>query len=387
MFFHRKGNSIRSIAFDCGTSGVRASLFSYPKKDILTKPEVSEAIRVPFLSTAYIDARLLKQRTRECIGYIAKKFSPSFRPQELVIGLSSPFYISKTVRFVQQRKVAKLPITLQEYEGFLAQAQDGFRKEAEKQVSGGEVVLFTVLPLKIYVNGYRVETLVGIPGKVIEVFFRFEATTRDVFDGFMEFFAHTWGHVPVHITSVSLANFYALRALYGEDEGFLVVDMGGEVSDISLIIGGVLERVTTLPLGYNMFVRETATLLGVSYEDASFVAGRYAEQALEAEKEKLLKPLIAEFESNWRKKLLTVLTAYAEQHEMPPRILLVGKVLLFHKGLFSEDAVRSLMLGKNITAELASARMLDRHFVRHPFQGPSDFGLASLTLLGARIVL
>lgn len=382
-----KGNSTRSIAFDCGTSGVRASLFSYAKKDVLTKPEVSEVIRAPFLSTAYIDAHLLKQQTRECIGHIAKKISSSFRPQELIIGLSSPFYISKTIRFAQQRKAAKLPITPQEYEGLLAQAQDTFRKEAEKRISGSEVVLFTVLPLKTHVNGYQVETPVDIPGKVIEVSFHFEATTRGVFDGFREFFAHQWGHIPVHITSVSLANFYALRTLYGEDEGFLVVDIGGEVSDISLIVQGVLERVTTLPLGHHMFVREVAALRGMSYTDALFVTDRYAESALEAEKEKLLQPLIAEFENNWRKKLLTVLTSYAEQHEMPPRVLFVGKVLPFHKGLFSEDAIRSLMLGKNITVELVSADNLARHFVKHSFQGPSDFGLASLTLLGARTVL
>jgi len=388
MWFHRKGNTIQGIAFDCGTSGVRAALFSFLQKDVLTKPDVSEIIRIPFAPAAYMDARQLKQKTREGIREVIKKLSSSFHPHEIMVGFSSPFYISKTIRVSHPRQDPRLPITNEESQALAAEAMRTFEEEAEKRIADRTVVTFTAMPLKTYVNGYRVSNPVGMAGKLLEASFRFEATKSNVFDDFKKLFAQHYERAAFRVASVALANFQALRAIYGNEQGFLIIDMGAEVTEIGLTIDGALEQVTSLPLGHMVFIREMAALLGISLVDASFIASRYAEQTLESGKAKQLGPLIAEFQDTWRKKLFTILTAYAQHHEIPTHVFFTGGgVLPFHKDIFLEDAFRPLFYGKNPMPELLAPDTLDHQFGKHMFQSPSDFALASLTLLGARTVV
>lgn len=388
MWFHRKGNMIQSIAFDCGTSGVRAALFSYSQKDVSAKPYVSEIINFPFMPAAYMDAQELKQKTRAGIQQIIKKIPSSFQPQEIIIGLSAPFYISKTIHATRQRQQPELVITESEFQDLIAETKHTFEDEAKKRVTDNEIITFTALPQKTHVNGYQVENPVGMAGKIIETSFYFEATTQTVLHSLKEFFAHQYPHTVFHISSIALGNFRSLCAIYGNDSGFLIIDIGGEITEITLTIEGILEQVTPLPMGHMMLLRETSALLNVSLTDASFIINRYADHTLESKQEAKIKSLIMEFQYVWRKKMLIVLSAFAEQYDVPPHIFFTGYgVLPFHKDIFSEDAFRSIFYTKNQLIEFAKPEILGRQFSKHPFRGTSDFGLASLTLLRTRTIV
>ncbi|OGZ43701.1 MAG: hypothetical protein A2719_01250 [Candidatus Ryanbacteria bacterium RIFCSPHIGHO2_01_FULL_45_22] len=388
MWLHRRGNIIQSIAFDCGTSAVRAALFSYPQKDVSAKPDVSQIINFPFMPATYMDAQELRQKTRIGIGQIIKKISSSFQPQEIILGLSAPFYISKTIHATRQRKQPHLFITEMEFQDLIAETKHTFEDDAKKRVTDGEIITFTALPQKTHINGYPVEKPVGMTGKIIETSFYFEATTQGVLNSLKEFFAHQYPHATFHVSSVALANFRSLCALYGNNPGFLIIDIGGEITEVTLTIEGMLEQVTPLPMGHMMLLRETAALLDVSLTDASFIINRYAEHTLESKQETKITSLVTEFQHMWRKKMLIVLTAFTEQYDVPPHILFTGYgVLPFHKDIFLEDAFRSIFYTKNQLIEFAKPEIFDRQFNKHPFRGTSDFGLASLTLLRTKTIV
>ncbi|TSC68743.1 MAG: hypothetical protein G01um101470_1128 [Parcubacteria group bacterium Gr01-1014_70] len=388
MLFGRKGDIRHAIAFDCGTAAVRAALFSYEEKNIFTKPTVNEVIRFPFESISYSDSHFLKRKTLEGIRSVLDRIPYSYRPHEILIGLSSPFYISKTVSISRERSWPQKPITKEEFDGIVTEAKEAYCKEALKHVTSAELVPFTAIALRTYVNGYPVEQAAGTAGRILEFLVRFEATTSDVYHSVSELCTHRFAGSGIQMTSVTLANALALRMLYGSEESFLVIDIGGEVSDVALVTGGVLQHTVSFPLGHALLLREAAVLLGVSPADADFIVSRHKEHALDHAKEKLLGPLIVEFEDMWRKKLLNILASYGEHYELPLRILLVGGgVLPFHKELFAEDAFRNVLLRKNASVECIMPSLLDRHFSKQAFQGVSDFGLASVTLLAARSVL
>jgi len=388
MWFHRKGNMMQSIAFDCGTSAVRAALFCHNPKDLSEKPYVLDVITVPFVPATYMNARQLKQRTQASIRQIIKKIPSSFQPQNSILGLSSPFYVSKTVQVTHQRQQPSKVITEKEFHNFIDETQHAFEKDAKKQITDGEISTFTSLPQKTHINGYQVEDPVGMTGKTVETSFYFEATTHEILDTIKEFFIYHYPHTTFHVSSVAIANFQALRAAYSNDLEFLVIDIGGEVTEITLSMEGILEQMTSLPMGHMLLLRETASLLNVSLTDASFMINRYTEHTLESKKEEKIKPLILEFEDMWRKKLLIVLTAFTERYNIPPRVFFTGTgVLPFHKHICSEDMFRALFYTKNLSIEIITPDILSHRFGKHPFRGTSDFGLAALTLLGAESVV
>ena len=387
MFFGKKGRVIKSIAFDCGTSGVRAALFSYDKKDVLTKPEVLDVIRVPFSSATQIDAHYLRRKTKESIRHILKAIPALFQPEEVIMGLTTPYYVAKTIKIAKQRADERSLITGEEFSQIQLEAQRTFEEEMQKRMSG-DILIFATLLQKIFINGYRIEHPVGNAGKIIETSFRFEATTKEIHEDFTNILAHHFHNASIRFFSIALANVYALRATQEEDQGFLLIDVGGEITEVALASEGVLEQVTSLPLGHSMLVREVAGLPGLSFPDAMFIVNRYTEKTLESEKQKKFMPLFAEFQSSWRKKLLAILAVYAQQYEIPAHIYFSGcGVLPFHKDIFSEDVFRSLLYGKNPVVEIATVETLSRQFGKQSFETPMDFGVASLALLGARTVV
>lgn len=388
MLFHRKGNMVSGIAFDCGTSSVRASLFLYEKKGPTAKPTVLQVIRAPFETTAYMDAHLLRRRTQEGMRYIIKEIPRAFHPAEILVGLSSPFYISKTTGVTAHREHIDQPITAKELQELITHTQDTFKQDARKQISNDDVLLFNSRVLKTFINGYRVLDPVGMDGKIIELHVHFEATAKNVFTHLTDLLRDRFSSATISVSSVTLATFYTLSTLFDAENGFLTVDVGGEVSDISLTVYGVLERIITLPLGTNFFLRQVAAVLGVSFSDASFIVRRYAEHTLDDAQQKRLMPVIEEFKKIWQTQLLTICNLFATQYQIPSTILFTGGgELPLHQEIFSEQALNLHIPQKNLVQHSIPPSLLDTSFVKHQFAGPSDFGLASLTLLNARGVL
>lgn len=388
MLFHRGGNTVHGIAFDCGTLGVHAALFSYSKTDAVPKPEILQVSRVPFGAGMHIDTQIFRRKTREGLRRIIKEVPFSFRPQEILIGLSSPFYISKTVHIIQKREDAAKPIISEELQALRKRTEDAFTEETKKRVGGDAIVLFTARVLKTYVNGYRVENPIGSTGTVLELFLHFEATTQVIQNDFIACFAGRFPLLVPRFVSIPLAHFYVLSNIFDAEAGFLVIDIGGEVSDISLTVNGVLERISTLPFGSNMFLRQATALLHISSQDASFIVSRYAEHTLESSYMKRLEPLITDFRTMWRERLLTVLGLYAEQYEIPSRVLCTGGgVLPFHQELFLEDVWDSFVPQKKMIVSVATPAFLENQFSNKPFRDLSDFNLASLVLLEARNIV
>lgn len=374
MFFRNRGKTYTSIAFDCGTSGVRASLLSYASTGSGEKPTVTQVIRVPFDVTEYIDAPILRRRTWDGMRRILEQIPKNYHPKNIVIGLSSPFYIAKTSRITRERANPQQPITTVELEALISHGKSMFMKETVQHTGGHAVTIFNTMFLKTYVNGYRTPQPIGTGGKVIETYLRLEGTTEQLHHDFTHFFSNIFPDSLMHLVSIPTANYYALRSVLDSESGFLLIDIGGEVSDVSLTVHGVLERVVTMPLGNNTFLRQAASLFGISVSDALFLVRRYSENTLDEKQKQRLSPLVEDFRKMWQARLMIVLEQYAKNYEIPPHILLTGGgSLVFGKDILAPQ--------KNISISLATPALMDARFAKHLFGSQSDFGLACLSLL------
>lgn len=388
MLFGGKSKTKIGLVVDCGTSAVRAALYSSEGTGPRVKPRVSQIIRVPFDAVADITADILRQRTLEALHQILAEIPPHTRLSDMCIGLSSPFYISQTRRITRDRSFAQSSITRQEIATLTMEATSGFMQELAQSIPESNIMVFSKLPLKTFINGYRVENPLAKDGKTIEMHLRFEATTNAVYQDLTWRATSMFPGASLRLVSIPTAYFYALSAVYDTEQGFLLVDVGGEVSDISLISNGVLERVVTIPLGNNLFLREVAELLHIPLPDAAFMVRRYAEQTLEENRLRQILPLVASFQKIWHARFANVLEHYAKDQEIPSRILFVGGgVLPFYQESFTENFLQSLALRKKITMSVLSPSLLEKSFAAHQFASSSDMALMCLTLLTARGVL
>ncbi|TSC80175.1 MAG: hypothetical protein G01um101429_219 [Parcubacteria group bacterium Gr01-1014_29] len=388
MLFGNKRGTTNSIAFDCGTSSVRASLLSYASTGSGEKPTVTQVIRVPFDVTEYIDAHILRRRTWDGMRRTLEQIPKNYRPKHIVVGLSSPFYIAKTSRITRERTTPQQPITTTELEALISHGKSMFTEETVGHTGGHAITIFNTMFLKTYVNGYRTPQPVGTEGKIIETYLRLEGTTEQLYQDFTGFFSNIFPDSLMHLVSIPTANYYALRSILDSENGFLLIDIGGEISDVSLIVYGILERVVTMPLGNNTFLRQAASLFGISVSDVLFLVRRYSEHTLDEKQKRRLDPLIEDFRNMWRARLMIVFEQYAKNYEIPPHILFTGGgTFTFGTDMLSQDFLRGVAPQKNISISLATPALMDTRFAKHPFGNQSDFGLACLSLLWAEGIL
>lgn len=388
MFFRNGGKTYTSVVFDCGTSGVRASLLSYASTGSGEKPTVTQVIRVPFDVTEYVDAPILRRRTWDGMRYILEQIPRNYNPKHIVVGLSSPFYIAKTLRITRERVNPRQPITTKELEALISHGKSVFMEETAQHTGGQAVTIFNTMFLKTYVNGYRAPQPVGTGGKIIETYLRLEGTTEQLYHDFTYFFSSIFPGSLMRLVSIPTANYYVLRSVLDSETGFLLIDIGGEVSDVSLVVDNVLERVVTIPLGNNSFLRQAASLFGMSLSDVLFLIRRYSEHTIDEKQKQRISLLIEDFKKMWQARFMIVLEQYAKNYEIPPHILLTGGgTFVFGKDILSQDFLRGVAFQKNSSISLATPVLIDARFTKHLFGSQSDFGLACLSLLSAEGIL
>ncbi|GEM_PF-7103261 len=370
------------IAIDCGTSGVRAALYSHEGAGPRVRPAVSRVMRLPFDVAAYGAADMLQRRTVDALRRIFEQIPARTNVSAICIGLSSPFYISKTMRAVRQRAHASSLVTRLELDALLSETAAGCARDLFPDMPESEIHLFNRFIVKTLMNGYIVSEPVGKAGKTIEMHVRFELTTRKVYHELTRHAARAFPAARIRACSVPAAYFYALTDHFDGEEGFLLIDIGGEVSDVLLVENGALERVFSLGLGTNLFLREVAALLHISLPDAAFIVRRYAEHMLEENRLQQLASLIASYQKTWQARFNAIWERHAKDREIPPRILVTGGgVLPFHTELLAQ------LPTSQIPATVVMPSILGASFTGHQFGGMSDTALACITLLCARGVL
>ena len=126
----------------------------------------------------------------------------------------------------------------------------------------------------------------------------------------------------IKFSSFSMASFTVVRDLYSDKEGFLLVDIGGEVTDISMVKKNILRESISFPLGRNFMIRGAAATFNCSLHEASscislFKAGHATEDV-----NKKLDLVIGKLKKEWLVKFQDSLANLSNDISIPANIYL-----------------------------------------------------------------
>lgn len=381
------------VAFDIGTSSVSAVVFSTQRHHAEhSRPAVHGVHRSFIESSLGVDPENLPRHIISNLHHILSKVEEQLKglPKEIVIGLAAPYYVSRTLTVSSERKGIRDPITQAEIDRMLRKGENNFKKSVGMGMQE-QYNFFTRRPLKILVNGYRVSQPVGLTGELLEVFARYEATAAAFKNRLLQAFqSFKLDAAHVHLTSMPTAYFHTLKHIMDLEEGATLIDIGGEVTEISIMHGGILQYVISIPAGMNVLIRRVAELLNVTFHDALFIVKRYAEHTLEEAKSVLVTPLIEAAVADWKSALSDEMVTYAEGRDISPFIFLTGggAILPVYQGAFTSNFLKKILPFGEATITSIKPEALRELFSSYCcFGGPEDFGLACLALLLSQDVI
>jgi hypothetical protein len=180
----------------------------------------------------------------------------------------------------------------------------------------------------------------------------------------------------IKFSSFAMASFTVARDIFSNHEDFLLIDIGGEVTDISMVKKEVLRESTSFPMGPNFMIRGVAKELNCSMTEAKSLISLYKDGHAEGATEYKLESVIGKLRLGWLKNFQESLISLSSDISIPSTIFVnVDQDLA---GFFS-DTIKSEQLNQYTitdskfkviflgTEVLHNVAIFDKDVTRDPF--------------------
>lgn len=350
MFFSRTKKEKNILIFDIGSSSVNCFILSEREGEV-PKLSVFARNRLPLLEDPdpKHTERYVNKAVREISEHINKQVI-KIRPELIYITLSVPWYFSETKNAKISRR-EDFKVTRELLDKAIEEEVELFARKAREKFSGykGDVSVLEREIMKFVVNGYPIKNPYSKTTKQLEFSLFLSAGRKNFIQNISDMFMHYFGHIPVRITSEPFPVFSSLCDVVDPVEGFLVVDVGGEVTEVYLVRGGVLENVKSFIWGGNLVIRRIAASLNIELNQALSLFSMKNEGDAKPEMDSKLSKTSEGVCSQWQNFLSESLADIGNGAPLPQSLVLLGGVAgsdILKKCLNSPEFSSLTILGK-----------------------------------------
>ena len=263
---------------DIGSTSVGGITLSYSNQERNNK-EFCNCLSATIREDISFQEDIDPQRYLEGINSSLKKVAHSLAvdsksaPTEVVCFLSAPFYASQTKQ-IKKIEVTPFPVThklledlVDEEVGKFKKSKPAFFRELDVKNKDTHEIIESVL-MKITLDGYELSDYHHQSTKELTASHYLSLASSSILDRFRASVASALPGTRVRFYSFAYAFSQALLGVAEGKKNFLVLDVGGEISEVSLIWQGVLLNTISFPLGRNWLVRNVAKTFATTPAEA-----------------------------------------------------------------------------------------------------------------------
>jgi|GEM_PF-3644422 len=364
------------LAIQFGTLSVSATLFEHVDQEC----RILDVWRRPLshdLKTSSED--LARKSLSECyaIFSLIRKKHRAICPALIRVGVSSPYVISRTEQVKKSFPDARV---------FVTTDVDELRLVGKEQFlanipAHGPLTMIEEIPMAFEVNGYATKHAVGQTGKELSAAIRYSAVPEG-FARAVQSRAEGFGcvvEVSFH-TGCVLFRSLLMPQLSGENAA-LILDVGGEVSEASILIDGVIKDVATIPVGIGDILAQVEADFRVDAPSAATLFHQYLLDMLLSNDRDRIDEILHKVVGAWKTPLDTFIRTHHELLERDSSIFILGG------GALAAD-MKALIQTLAVFQEHQSAKLytVDPNAYREriagsaDFKGPEDMSLLALCL-------
>ncbi len=322
--FQRKAKSGQHfiIVFDIGSASIGGAFASIDSKK---PPEVIFATRqdIPFQEKLdfqrFLDSMI---KTLEGMFVEMQKAGGGVRVDQAFCVLASPWYASQT-RLVHYNQPQPFAVTEKGLHKLIQKEIELFRDSklfARSKVGNTMPEIMESKNIQMKLNGYEVKDPFGKKTSELEIALYISMIPANIFKSINESIKKFW-HVPdVHFSSFSFTAFDTIRDMFTDEQGFLFMDISGEVTDISLAKDNVLLESISFPAGKNMLVRALITGLKTPPAAAISELKLYLENKLTREHMQRVEKILEDASKEWLVFFEDALLQFAAEFPIPRTI-------------------------------------------------------------------
>jgi len=322
IFLGAKNKDELALVFDLGSSSVGGALFLMQKSGV---PKMIYSIREPIGLEKSISFDRFLSLTLKSLDQVSNKICLAGlgAPKKVFCVISSPWYASQTRSIVLKKDTPF--IFTPKLANELTQKEIGiFEEECREKYThdSNKVTLIELKNMQILLNGYPIDKPANQKISELEMTVFVSMSGEEILEKIKETIGRHFYSKNVLFSSFAMASFAVARDMFVHQENFLLIDIGGEVTDISMVKKDILRASISFPLGRNFLVRGIASILDCTLDEALSYVSLYKEGHITDAALKKVEPVINKLKNEWLVKFQESLVNLSNDISIPATIFL-----------------------------------------------------------------
>ena len=334
LLFKAKKKEELVLVFDVGSSSVGGALFYTQTSGA---PKVIYSIREQVALEEKTDFDRLLILTLKSLETVASKISLAGlgAPKKVFCVLASPWCASQT-RTVNFEKNTPFVFSEKFADSLIQKELKLFEEDylSEFIIEGNNVRSIELKNMKTMLNGYVTSEPLGKKAQELEMSLFISISPESVLKKIEETVEKYFRCENIKFSSFMLASFSTARDMFIHQESFLLLDIGGEITEISMIKKEAMCESISFPIGRNFMIREIASALNCGLDEAKSYLSMYKDKHMNEPVNEKFEPVIGKLKEDWLKKFQESLVNLSNDISIPSTVFLTVDDDL--AGFFSE---------------------------------------------------
>ncbi|MBI3888787.1 cell division FtsA domain-containing protein [Candidatus Nomurabacteria bacterium] len=286
------------LVFNIGSSSVGGALFFIQKSGT---PKIIFSVTEPIPLEEKTDIERLQSLTIQTLEIVSHKVYQAHlgAPSQTFCVLSSPWYASQT-RMINLKKNTPFVFTAKLADE-LVQKEIKIFKEENLAKYGPLARVIELKNIKTMLNGYETGNPLNQKAQELQMTVFISVSGEQFLKKVEDTISQHFHFKLIKFSSLAMASFAVLRDIHPEQESFILVDIGGEVTDIFMIKKSILRESISFPLGRNFLTRGVASGLGATLDEANSIISLLKDGHAEDSLAKKIMPITGQLKETWLK--------------------------------------------------------------------------------------
>lgn len=324
-FLFTSGNKERTVAlFDIGSDCVKGAIVKIPA-DEKSLPTIVKSTRTDIAYRDELDYDLylgdmIKALTETAHNLYNAKMGTV---NEVTCIMASPWYLSET-RTVKITRDTSFVFT-QKIASDLLDKEIATLSEEYKKRYGDASIMPQVIEhhiMGVLLNGYPVTDPIGKHTKSIDMNIVTSLSSQACLDKIKDVMSKTFTHAKVSFSSFIVSSYFVIRDKYPNVESYLLINIGGEITDVGIVSGGILKASLSFPFGKKTLYKKISNSLGIELRDTEEMFSLYTKGTLDEVRKQKLSIVLKSIENGWGESFRQCINTLTHTFTLPSTIFL-----------------------------------------------------------------
>lgn len=310
------------LIFDIGSSSVGGAFFRVQKDG---SPKIIYTIREPFLLSENVKIDELFNIAIQALKVVATKASLQGLgvPSKIFCVLASPWHASQT-RKIKYEQNSPFLFTKELADSLIQKEISNFELEHSQTPdhSISKIKTIEVKNMKTVLNGYTLNEPLNKKAKELEMTIFISMSHEEIFTKIEEAINRHFASSTIIYASFLMASFVVGRDLFINQEKFVLVNIGGEITEVSMVKKDILSESSSFPMGRNFIIRGFANELKISLDEARSTISMYKDSHVEKTYAKNVDQVLLKIKTEWLKSFQSTLASLSRDISIPATIFI-----------------------------------------------------------------